>query len=86
MQRFFDGVDKHFKWIEDGTWYSFDEVAARKTALAERKAFVKEMRSKGYTVIVGSLGRQLRRKGGIGTNNPDIEFFTSGLYANVYKD
>lgn len=84
-QEFFDGVAEHFKWIENGTWYEWNPEAARKTALENRLKRKKELIKQGYTVMVGNLGPQSRRKGGIGTNHPDIEFMTVGFYLNYHK-
>jgi hypothetical protein len=83
-QEFFDGVDEHFKWTEDG-WYTWDSVAAKKTALASRLKRKHELVQQGFQVKFYNLGAQLRRKGGIGTNYPDIEFLTGGFYLEYSK-
>lgn len=81
-QENFDGIKEHFKWTEDG-WYTWDEKAARKTALANRKARIKELRAQGKTVTPFNLGTQLRTLGGIGTDKPQIEILTGGFWINI---
>lgn len=68
-------IDYCFTWTD--TWYEWDAKEARKLALAAREAKVRELREQNKTVIKWTFPNQLIRKGGIGTDHPEIDQFVS---------
>ena len=78
----FDAINDHFIWTDN--WYEFDEKKASKTAQSARREVAKKMRKDGWvTKMSSSLG--LRRKGGLGTEHPDIEFHATTYRLNCTR-
>jgi hypothetical protein len=80
-QQIFSGTDYGFKWTADG-WYTYDGKIAEKTALIERNALAKELKSKGMNPVKFSLPMQLVSRGGIGSGKPHIELYTRSYGVN----
>ena len=81
MQFAFCPFDFCFEWTD--TWYTWDAKEARKQALAARDAKVRELRAQNKTVTKWTLSDQLVRKGGIGTDHPEIDAVTSVYMLSV---
>ena len=82
-QKTFDGSEL-FSWTDDG-WYTFDYEASVKKARKDRDAYAKEAKKEGFQVVKFSLGTQERKKGGINSGHPEIDFVTKCYGVNVYE-
>ena len=74
----FDPIDYGFRWTEPTDqdpmgWYEYDGKPAEQAALKARNAVAKQLKAAGTQVRKGSLGKQLRILGGIGTDHPQID-------------
>lgn len=83
-QLHFDPLQYGFRWTDDG-WYEFDAKSAEKAARDARAREAKRLRQEGYNVKLFSTGRQLRSRGGIGSEHPHIEVIATGYYLNYSK-
>jgi hypothetical protein len=78
-----------FEWTspaDGGIWYAFDRELGAKIAKQARAAEKKRLEAEGWTVKLSSLGTQLRRKGGIGSGLPDIEFHEPCYVLDGWKE
>lgn len=76
MQQTYNPINFDFEWTEDGTeygWYKWDSKSAHKKALKARNAEAKRLKKEGYSVTKFCLRDQLVRRGGIGSNHPEID-------------
>jgi hypothetical protein len=83
MQLMFNPINYGFVFTSDG-WYKFDRKAAQKSALQARNAKAKELKSQGKRVVTFTLSNQLITRGGIGSDNPQIEEIVSVYGLNAY--
>ena len=82
MQISFNPIDYCFSWTSD--WYSWDSKAAHAEAKKKRDETFKNMVSEGKKCKKFTLSKQLVKRGGIGTEHPEIEHFVTGYYIQVY--
>ena len=78
MSHTFDPIDYGFRWTEPTEqdpmgWYEYDGKPAEQAALKARNAEAKRLKAAGHQVRKGSLGKQLRTLGGIGSGRPHID-------------
>lgn len=88
LQKVFNPIDFDFKWTEDGTeygWYEWNRKSAHSKALKARNAEAKRLVKEGYTVTTFSLCDQLVRRGGIGSQHPDIEHYVNCYGLDAHK-
>lgn len=83
MQLHFNPLNtEHFRWV--GDWYEYDSKAAQKEALRQRNDRAKEEKAKGNSVKKWTSRDQLCRRGGIGSDHPDVEFWVNVPMLEVY--
>jgi len=74
----FNPIDYGFRWTED--WYEFDKDEAVAMAKEDRKKIAKILRDAGYKTKMSTRANQTMKKGGIGTDKPEID-----VNVTVYK-
>jgi len=77
QQLAFNPVDYYFEWTDN--WYKWDYAAAHTLAKRARDDKWRELKKHNISARRFVVKNQIMRRGGIGTDYPDIE-----LLANVY--